>query len=291
MAIDTNIYKTTLANAALVTPEEWSYEIEQYARELNYFRKLQPCVVVLDRVGVPGNEHTITKNGALTTSALTNGVATEVQALSFNQITVTAGEHGGAVQITNKQLRDELPTIRADVIMGLGEAIADEEEDIIITELMTTTSTTIKVEATLDADSQMDLSTFNRAITAMKTAKRKPVHFVVHTKVEGDMRLLSDFRDASVTGSPYTRLTGFIGTYFGVNIWSTTNIQTSTVNSQTAYNNILLGPRALVIMDKLATELKIDLGAAIERAVTFHVTKDYGVQNLNDESIIIVQSV
>ncbi len=288
--IDANIFKNSATDAIKVTPKEWSNEIEQYARELNYFRRLSPSIVTYDKVGQAGNSLTITRNQALSTGALTDGVATPIQALAYNQVEITAQEHGGAVQITKKQLRDQLPTLRADVISTLGEALAAEEEDVIIAELVTSTNIE-KVDATLTAASQIDLTTFNAAITAMKTNKRKPYFFIVHTKVEGDLRILSDFRDASITGSSYTKETGFIGTYFGVNVFSTTNITTETVDTQTAYNNLLLGPRALAFMDKNPASLDIDMGLAIDRSVTFHVAKDYGVQLLNEESVIRVQSV
>jgi hypothetical protein len=56
------------------------------------------------------------------------------------------------------------------------------------------------------------------------------------------------------------------------------------------YKNLLLGERALVLMDKTTASLDIDEGLAIDRAVTFHTVKDYGAQLLNDESVIVVTS-
>jgi len=296
VAIDANIFKNSVADAILVTPEEWSFEIEQYAREQNYMRRLQPSIVVLDRVGVPGNTVKITKNTALTTSALTDGVATSIQALDYNQIEVTAGEHGGAVQFSKKQLRDQLPTIRADVISLLGEALATEEETLLITEAMTATGSeypllaggTEAASGTITAAETFDLETYNRSIVSMRVNKRSANFLIVHPKVEGDLRILSDFRDASITGSSFTRESGFIGTYFGVNVFSSSNIQTATENSITVYKNLLLGPRAIVLMDKTMASLDIDEGLAVDRSVTFHIVKDYGAQILNDESVIVV---
>jgi hypothetical protein len=123
----------------------------------------------------------------------------------------------------------------------------------------------------------------------MRKQSRSALFLIVHPKVEGDLRILSDFRDASITGSPYTRETGFIGTYFGVNVFSSNNITTSSENT-TVYNNLLLGPRALVLMDKNPANMEIDMGHAVDRAVTFHVTKDYGTSVLNSESIVLAKS-
>src|SRR6056297_2346284 len=183
VAIDSNIFKVGANCSSLVTPEEWAYEIEQFAREQNYFRRMQPSIVVYDRIGMPGNTLKITKNTELSTSALTDGVATSIQALDFDQVEVEAVEHGGAVQFSKKQLRDQLPTIRADTIQGLGFALAKEEETVIITELMTSTESVYPklssgVEAddsTVTSDETFDLDTYNRAIVKMRTSNRKPM--------------------------------------------------------------------------------------------------------------------
>lgn len=299
--IDTNIFKNDLADAILVTPEEWSYEIEQYAREENYMRRLQPSVVVLDRIGSVGNSVNITKNTELSTSALTDGVATPIQALDFNQITVTASEHGGAVQFSKKQLRDQLPTIRADVIEGLGKALAKEEEVLLITEAMTSTKSVYPLLAsgdeaasgTITTDETFNLETYNRAIVEMRKLNRTPMFMIVHPKVEGDLRLLADFRDASITGSSFTRESGFIGTYFGVNVFSSNNIQSVDEGAGAdvpTYKNLLMGARGLVLMDKTNASLDIDEGLAIDRSMTFHVVKDYGAELLNEESIFVVST-
>lgn len=297
VAIDANIFKNSLADAILVTPEEWANEIEQYAKEKNWFRRLSGIVKEVSRVGVAGNSIKITKNTELSTAPLTDGVPTPIQALDFNQIEVSAVEHGGAVQFSKKQLRDQLPTIRADVIQSLGDALAKEEELAFITEALTTTSTGLypgaKVTGDILATDTMDLALYNKSIVAMRTDDRKAEVFIVHPKVEGDMRLLSDFRDASITGSPMTRESGFIGTYFGVNVFSTSNVTQDAEGAGAAvvtYKNMLLAQRALVVLDKKGVELEIDAGLAIDRNVTFHVTKDYGVQVLNDESIRVVTS-
>lgn len=293
MAIDDNIFKTSMDDAQLVTPQEWAYEIEQFAREQNWFRRLQPSVVIYDRVGQPGNTLKITKNVELSTEPLTDGEDTPIQELSFNQVEITAKEHGGAVQFTKKQLRDQLPTIRQDVIENLGFAVAKEEEKEIIDEA-TNSENSVYANDTDDSsisDSDtMDRKTFNKALVEMRKKNRQALFFVVHPKVEGDLRDDDNFVDASYTGTSYTRETGYIGTYYGVNVFASNNIPSEEENGVDVYKNLLLGPRALAIMDKNPVTLDIDEERAVSRAVTFHVHTDYGVKLLNEESVVVVTS-
>ena len=104
MANDANVFKNATALSQNVIEENWAQEIEQVARQKNYFRNFAGSIVVMDRVGTRGQKEYITKNTALTASDVTDGDSVSISALTFNQVEVTSSIKAVATQITLKNL-------------------------------------------------------------------------------------------------------------------------------------------------------------------------------------------
>lgn len=297
MANDANIFKNSLAAAQYVTPKEWSNAIEQVAREKNIMRGLDGSILVLNRIGTPGNSVYIQKNVALTAADVVDGNSVAISPLSFTQVEVTASQIGVATQVTLKQLRDQLSTVRDDIINNLGLAIAEAEEKRIFNELYITSSPAIYANntdsATITSSDTFNVSLLNEGIVAMRTDKRKAMYLVVHPKQEGDLRNLQQFTDASYLGSDRVNREGYIGRFFGVDVFSSTNVATASegsTNTVTVYKALLLGDRAAVILDKLGATIDIDRNLIQDLSVTFVAYRDMGVKLLNNESVRVLVS-
>ena len=295
MANDTNIFKNSLTSAGYVTPKEWSNAIEQVAREKNIMRSLTGSIIIKDRIGTSGNNLFIQKNVALSASDVTDGDSVPISALSFTQVEVVASQIGVATQITLKQLRDQLSTVREDVINNLGLAIAEKEENRIFTELYNTSSSVIyangKDDTNIAVDDTFNVALLNEGIVAMRTDKRKAMYLVVHPKQEGDLRNLQQFTDASYLGSDRVNREGYIGRFFGVDVFSSTNVASEVATSgTTVYKALLLGERAAVVLDKLGATIDIDRNLIQDLSVTFVAYRDMGVKLLNDESVRVLIS-
>jgi N4-gp56 family major capsid protein len=297
MANDANVFKNSLTAAGYVTPEEWSREIEQVAREKSIFRQLSGSIIVMDRVGVPGNTEHIQKNVALSAADITDGNSVAIEAVSFTQIDVTAAQFGKGVQITLKQLRDQLPTVRADVILNLGTALNEAEETKIITELLTTSSAAVypngKVTGDIAATDVFEKDLVIDGKTAMRVDKRKGMFLVVHPNQYGDLSKESTFIDASQLGGDRVTKEGLIGRFYGLDVYESTNITTTSEgvgSAVTVYNALLLGERAMVIMDKKNPTLEFNRNLIQDLSVTFIAYQDAGYQLLNDESVRVLKS-
>lgn len=295
MANDTNIFKNSLASAGYVTPKEWSNAIEQVAREKNIMRGLTGSILIKNRIGTPGNNLYIQKNVALSATDVTDGDSVPISPISFNQVEVVASQIGVATQITLKQLRDQLSTVREDVINNLGLAIAEREEKRIFTELYNTTSAVIyangKDDSNISSSDTFNVKLLNEGLVAMRIDKRKAMYLVVHPKQEGDLRDLQQFTDASYLGSDRVNREGYIGRFFGVDVFSSTNVVSETATSgTTVYKALLLGDRAAVILDKLSATIDIDRNLIQDLSVTFVAYRDMGVKLLNDESVRVLIS-
>lgn len=294
MANNDNIFKNSLSDAELVTPEVWSERIEQEARERAIFRNMPESVVIYDQTGKPGNTMHVTKNSALTASSVSDGDSLEIETPSFSQVDISAGIVGKGVQFTLKQLRDQLNSVRQDVIDNLATAIAEREDEDIISELYETSSTVLYANDTdsgsiSDSDT-FDVTLFNKGVTKMRIDNRDAKNLVVHPKQEGDLRELSQFTDASQFGDRSVVATGSIGKFLGVNVYSSTRIQTDDSDNVTTYKALLLGRRAVALMDKKRPTVEMDRGLIQDMSMTFTAYADYGVKMLNDESCRVLKS-
>lgn len=297
MSNDANVFKNGLTAAGYVTPKEWSTEIEQVARQRNIMRQLTGSILVVDRIGAPGNTFYIQKNVALSAAAVTDGNSVSISSLDFSQVTVTASIIGVATQITLKQLRDQLSTVRDDVIMNLGTALGEKEEADIISELYTTTSTTIyagsKTASTITVTDTFSVTVLINGRKSMRVSKRTPRYLVIHPAQESALINDQKFLDASYLGSTSVNREGFIGRYLGIDVFVSTNIGSFTGGSNsdlTVYKALLLGERAAVLLDKAPATVDIDRNLIQDLSVTMVAYKDYGVEILNNESIRILAS-
>jgi len=294
MANNANIFKNSLAAAGFVTPVEWSQQIEQIAREKSIMRGMNESLVVYNRIGTPGNTENIQKNAALSAAAVVDGNSIGISALSFTQIAVSAAQIGTATQITLKQLRDQLTTVRSDVILNLGTAIAEKEELDVLTELYLTTSADVYANGKTNVNILVG-DTFNTNLiidgkTAMRVAKRNAKYLIVHPNQYSALAKLQQFTDAAYLGSDRVNREGFIGRFYGVDVFESVNIGTIVENTVTVYKSLLLGERALAILDKKAPTIEMDRGLVQDLSMTFIAYQDVGYKILNTESIRVLKS-
>jgi len=295
MANDANIFKRGSGSDAYVVPEIWRDTIEQVARESNIMLGMTGSIVTEDRVGSgAGDKLNIPKNSALTAAAVTDGNSIGISAVAFTEVEVVATIRGVAVQLTLKQLRDQLSAVEPDVVNNLGIALGEKKEADMFTELYTTGTAAIypntKATGTITTSDTIDVEVFSKTLVAMRTAKRKGLNMVIHPKQEGDLRQIAQFTDASNYGDNSVVKSGEIGTFYGVRVFSSTNVATATENSITTYLAILLGERAAVYYNRAAPTFEMNRNLIQDLSVVMQAWEDYGVQILNDESIRIMHT-
>lgn len=298
MANDANIFKRGSASDAYVVPEIWRDSIEQVARENNIMLGMSGSIIVDNRSGMgAGDKINIPKNTALSAADVTDGNSIGISAVSFTEVEVTATIKGVAIQLTLKQLRDQLGSVEPDLVRNLGLALAEKEESDIFTELYTTTSTDIYPGAVGDADITtsdiLDYATLIKARTAMRSDKRKPMYLVVHPEQYADLLAITTFIDASQYGNADPIQNGEIGKILGIRVFESTNVQTTAEgvgDAVTVYNGLLLGERAAVFYIRNAPTFEMNRNLIQDLSVVMQAWEDYGVQILNDESIRTVKS-
>lgn len=248
---------TDTTDLAVFIPEVWAREIERQAQPKRVMRGLQPYVVLnTDLLEKPGDIVHIAKLNDLTAAdELTENVCMTPEAMTGTEITLEPTEYGKAVQISRKAQRRAYINSMNEAAELLGRSLAQKEDQRIIEEAVLGATNFVYPDATyvgVDDILVTDVMTaqiFRRAGTVLKNANAPgPYVFVIHTAVEGALMDDEHFIDASRYGDREVILNGEIGTWLGMKVISTTNIESAVnIGGVTYYKNLLLAERSLVI--------------------------------------------
>ena len=294
MATSANAFLSTATSAAYVNPIVWSEAIEQAAREALI---LEPLGVVDNRaVGTAMVQINIAKNQVFTAAALTEGTATPVTTLAFDQVTVTFSEKGLAKQVSTIQLAYGLSAVFSDITSNMGQALAELKDQLIADAADAGASSTIYADGatsgSITAANIFDTDLIADGKSTMRGNKRVAINLVIHPNCENSLIKDSQFVDASVYGGREVVMNGEIGKYLGMRVVSTTHINSATENTSfTVYKNLLLGDRPYVTAQKVTPQVRWAEDSVLDRAITFEAHEAYGISVLNSESIIVLKSV
>ena len=294
MATSANAYLSTAGSAAYINPTLWSERIEQVARE----NVVMPPLGVQDNraLGSSGVQINIAKNQAFTAATLTEGTATPVTTLAFNQVTVTFVEYGLAKQVGIQELSYGLKSMFNDITMNMGTALAEKKDDVIIAACTSGSANTVYAggvtSGTVTAADIFSTDLFANGVTMLEVNKRKASSIVLHPNQKNPLLKDSQFVDASEYGSAEVVMNGEIGKYLGVKVISYSRITSQTENSSfTVYNALMFGARPFVLAQKRSARLNWKEDSILDRAITFAADESYGVSVLNSESIVLLKSV
>lgn len=293
MATSANAYLSSASDSSYINPQIWSEAIEQVARESTI---MVPLGVTDTRaLGTSGVQINIAKNQAFTAISLTEGTATPVSSIAWNQVTVTFGEYGLAKQVSELELSYGLSAVFNDITMNMGMALAEKKDAVIIAALASGAKNTVYADGSTSGDisatNVFDTDLIAEGVTKMRTEKRQAMYLVVHPNCENTLLKDSQFVDASIYGSRETILSGEVGKYLGLRVFSYNQITSASENSVTVYKNLLIGPRAFVYAPKVPVKMRFREDSVLDRAITFEAHEAYGVSVLNSESIVILKAV
>ena len=283
MATSGNAFLSTAGSADYVNPTVWSDAIEQVARDT----AIMPAMGVIDNrgVGTAMEQLNIAKNQEMTAASLTEGTATPVGTLAFNQVTVTFGEYGLAKQVGELQLAYGLKGVFNDITMLMGEALGLKKDDVIIAACATGAKNTIYADAatsgSISSTNVFDTDLIAEGITKVRTEKRAAKFLVVHPNCENTLLKDSQFVHANLYGSREVLMSGEIGMYLGIKVFSYNRITSATENSVTVYKNLLFAQRPFVLGQKVLPKVRWAEDSVLDRAITFEAHEAYGVSVLN----------
>jgi len=291
MATSANSYLSTAASSSYVNPQIWSDAIEQIAREQ---RVILPMGVTDTRaLGKAGVQINIAKNQAFVAAELTEGTATPVSSMAYDQVTVTFFEVGLAKQISIIELDYSIRGVFNDVTMNMGEAMGEYKESKIIDVCSAGAKNTIYTNdvtsGTIESTDTLNYNAIVSARTAVRKEKRSPKYLIVHPDQMDSLLKETKFQDASQFPS-MVAIKGFVGKVAGMAVYESTFINSAEENGTTVYQALVLAERPFVYAPKRAVRMLWAEDSILDRAITFAADEAYGVSVLNDESIAVLKS-
>jgi len=200
-------------------------EVEEAARARRFGRSL--IKINEDLVRTRGRSIVVGRRTTLTAASVGEGAklsAVDVSTLDYTANTITPTKVGTHAQITQEAIMgSELNLIR-DAITEAGIALAQKEDEDILTALLTSSNTINAVSEGTWSVGDNAYKIIVKAVTTIKAAKWAPKFLLIHPDGLKGILLSTMFIDASKYGSNEPILNGEIGKIAGLKILVSTNM-------------------------------------------------------------------
>lgn len=232
-------------------------------------------------------------------SSLTEGTATPVSALDFSSKDLTITWYGDAKQWTLELQASAFPYVLNRMRQNAIQAMGENRDNKIITELMNTSSTAIYPEnasgveytsSTITADAIFEIRQVQKAGAKMRVSKLKLANVFYHPYQK--LGLKSDNR--IINNENYNKDVlerGDLKTLDGIQLVEHGSIQSATENSQTVYVGLACMNKPAFYAQKVEPMFEMDRINILDRAWTFHYFEAFGAKLKRNEGIIPLKSV
>jgi len=258
-------------------------EVEEAARARRFGRSL--VRINEDLVRTKGRSIIIGRRATLSAASVSEGAslkAVDAGTLTYSSSTITPSKIGTHCGISQEAIEGcELNLIR-DAVTEAGIALAQKEDEDIVTELLTT-SNTLNAEdiGTWSADKAYVIIT--TAASMIKAKNWAPKFLLIHPDEMRGILVSSLFIDASKYGSNEPILNGEIGKLAGLKILVTTNISSGT---------------ALVVDSDRAAWMAVRRHVDMKRwdnpdtdAIELYFYMEYGVEVTDEDAVVMITNI
>jgi len=258
-------------------------EVEEAARARRFGRSL--VRINEDLVRTKGRSIIIGRRATLSAASVSEGAslkAVDAGTLTYSSSTITPSKIGTHCGISQEAIEGcELNLIR-DAVTEAGIALAQKEDEDIVTELLTT-SNTLNAEdiGTWSADKAYVIIT--TAASMIKAKNWAPKFLLIHPDEMRGILVSSLFIDASKYGSNEPILNGEIGKLAGLKILVTTNIDSGT---------------ALVVDSDRAAWMAVRRHVDMKRwdnpdtdAIELYFYMEYGVEVTDEDAVVMITNI
>ena len=303
MSLEANAYLTSDAVSDNIIPELYNEELQQFQYELEALRPLGSDVTerILPRAG---NNLNIYKGTEFAVGQLTQGTDTPVSELDFDSVVLTVNEYGDAKQIPLDTIEDSFEFLVGDLAYGAASAIAENNDNVIMTELNNTSENAIypissgvtRVNNTnIAVTNVFDKEQVTEARRRMRINNRYLKYLVIHPNQYKAILDDEDFipKDNYPAG---ILMNASVGKLFGAEVIEHNSVTSVTENSVSVYRAMALGEdragrqKSFVFGYKRMPVMEFDREFNRKRAVTFHYHYRIGAKIVWDEGIIPIKS-
>jgi len=301
-------------------PEVWAAEIEARAEIERVFKKY--CKVNTDLVGRAGDTIKIPRRAYVDLNTYYAEAQSELVSMTQNfeltldTITLTPTEMGISGRITKQAIDEAMISLVNDTQAGLALAMADKEDQDILTAIMTTAVSggpkyiNAKKDATTFVSGDYTTTVAGAAITGVTAADVLDLSVIVeasevimptdgfkadtlfiHPRQKASLLRSEDFINAARAGAATARSNASVANVWGLEVVSSRRVPTHEISgSVTGYQAILIDSKnAVALAYKRPITVETEYKPA-ERMYYFYVTSMYQAKRLNDGAVVIINS-
>ena len=293
--VSPNAYARYSANSDYTNPIIWSPKAEEYIYNSNPFMSYG----VLDTryLNKPGRQGNYTLETGFSSGLLTEGVPTQISALTFEQVTINFYAYGDAKQLTDEEVAEGMTLISSGIPRGAMGSMSENRASVIVTELMQTSTTGIyangKTSANILATDTFNTDMMANAKTAFTIANNECKVIFVHPLQENSLIKLDGFTKVNELGSNRVVVRGQIGSYYGIDVIASNHITSAgegAGSAVTVYKAIALGNRPFIFAPKRVFEFNSEYETKRSRAETHSWWEMFGTTRLRDSASMVLTS-
>lgn len=236
-ALDTtNGFISTGSEATAVNPNIWDFRLREFEQE-NLVLTPQAEQFDFRSAGV---DYTVTVDDTPSAAAaLTETVDVTISSFGTRNVTFTPTEYGAAYQLTRKEAARAFFNVADRMVKKLGYSLALKKDNLAYAELVSGKGNSVfvnsKASASLIASTDtLDYASITKAIKEIEADKYTPMDMFISYKQKEDLLNISSINKANEFGSRAAIASGMVGELFGLKIWVSHSITSST----TAGNNV-----------------------------------------------------
>jgi hypothetical protein len=301
-------------------PEVWAAQIEARAEIERVFAKY--CKINTDLVGRAGDTIKIPRRAYVDLNTYHAEAQSELVSMTQNfeleleTVTLTPTEMGISGRISKQAIDEAMISLVNDTQAGLALAMADKQDQDILTALMATAVSggpkyvNAKKDATTFTSGDYTTAFAGAAITGVTAADVLDLSVIVeasevimpsngfkadtlfiHPRQKASLLRSEDFINAARAGATSARSNASVANVWGLEVVSSRRVPTHAISgSVTGYQAILIDSKnAVALAYKRPITVETEYKPA-ERMYYFYVTSMYQAKRLNDGAVVIINS-
>ena len=189
-------------------------------------------------------------------------------------------KYGVAIKITKEMMEDSQFPLLARNIAKAGERIAENETNLILTQLQGCTNN-------VAGGAAITIANITRAMQYLDDSDYQPTTLLVGNEVLNDLRNIDTFVEANKVGNVEMLQKGFLGTVYGMNVLKfSTNAAPTTTYSKYAYvidkaNGYVIAEKRTPTVENFTLPLYDMSGAAITQRITVARLRDNAIARIS----------
>lgn len=211
---------------------------------------------------------------------VSEGAEVPLDSVGYTTINFAPKKYGVAIRITREMIEDSQFDLVSENIATAGQRFAENENSLILTALDGAANT-------VSGGAAITLANITSAMQNLEDNGYKPTDLIIGTEVLNDLRNISTFLDANVSGDTEMLKTGFRGTILGMRVFLFDDRASPTAGTYKKYAYVLdraktygIAIKRDITMEKVTLPTYDMEGAVLTQRIDVQLLRSNAVSNI-----------